>query len=69
MREWPCGLTKRSSSGPTRFYWPDAIGEAIKAIETAPFLGAGQKRDIFYNNASRFLRPTTAQVEDDHAPL
>jgi predicted TIM-barrel fold metal-dependent hydrolase len=28
----------------------------IQSIETAPFLTAEQKRDIFYNNAARFLR-------------
>jgi hypothetical protein len=29
---------------------------AIEAIESAEFLTAEQKRDIFYNNAVRFLR-------------
>jgi uncharacterized protein len=29
---------------------------AIARIESAPFLSAEQKRDIFYNNAARFLR-------------
>jgi uncharacterized protein len=36
--------------------WPGTIDVAIEAIETAPFLTAEQKRDIFYNNAVRFLR-------------
>jgi predicted TIM-barrel fold metal-dependent hydrolase len=27
-----------------------------RTIEQAPFLSAEQKRDIFYNNAARFLR-------------
>jgi len=27
-----------------------------KAVESADFLAASQKRDIFYNNAARFLR-------------
>ena len=30
--------------------------EGIQAILTAEFLTEGQKRDILYNNASRFLR-------------
>jgi predicted TIM-barrel fold metal-dependent hydrolase len=36
--------------------WPEKIGAAVNAIEQAPFLTADQKRDIFYNNAVRFLR-------------
>ena len=62
------GLVKRIMFGSDQMYWPDAIGEAIKAIETAPFLDAAQKRDILYNNASRFLRLTPQQVAADHAP-
>jgi len=33
--------------------WPDG---ALEAIESAKFLTKQQKRDIFYNNAARFLR-------------
>ena len=50
-------------------YWPDAIGEAIKAVETANFLDAGQKRDILYNNAARFLRLSEAEQAAHHRPL
>jgi len=46
--------------------WPDAIGEAIESIETAPFLSAEQKRDILYNNAARFLRLSEAEIAKDH---
>jgi hypothetical protein len=35
--------------------WPEKIGEAIEAIEQAPFLTQEQKRDILYHNAVRFL--------------
>ena len=62
------GLIKRIMFGSDQMYWPDAIGEAIKSIETAPFLDAGQKRDILYNNAARFLRLTEAEIATDHAP-
>ncbi len=62
------GLEKRILFGSDQMYWPDAIGEAIKAIETAPFLSAGQKRDILYDNAARFLRLTPEQIAADHAP-
>jgi len=36
--------------------WPEAIGMAIDGIESARFLTPKQKRDLFYNNAVRFLR-------------
>ena len=36
--------------------WPDTIHLAIETIGSADFLTAEQKRDIFYNNAARFLR-------------
>ena len=34
----------------------EKIDKAIEAIEEADYLTAEQKRDIFYNNAARFLR-------------
>jgi predicted TIM-barrel fold metal-dependent hydrolase len=36
--------------------WPGAIDIAIEGIRSADFLSEEQKRDIFYNNAARFLR-------------
>ncbi len=36
--------------------WPETIRLAIETIESADFLTDEQKRDIFYNNAARFLR-------------
>ena len=62
------GFGRRILFGSDQMYWPDAIGEAIKAIETAPFLDAAQKRDILYDNAARFLRLSPQQVAADHAP-
>lgn len=61
------GFGKRILFGSDQMYWPGAIGEAIRAVETAPFLDAGQKRDIFYNNAARFLRLDPAQIAAHHA--
>ena len=61
------GFGKRILFGSDQMYWPDAIGEAIKAIDTAPFLSPAQKRDIFYNNAARFLRLSEAEIAADHA--
>ncbi len=50
------GLGKRLMFGSDQMVWPEAIGMAIEGIESADFLTADQKRDIFYNNAVRFLR-------------
>lgn len=49
-------LGKRIMFGSDQMFWPEAIGMAINNIESAPFLTRSQKRDIFYNNAVRFLR-------------
>jgi len=42
--------------GSDQMIWPEAIEMAIAGIESARFLTSEQKRDIFYNNAVRFLR-------------
>ena len=42
--------------GSDQMIWPDAVGMAIEGVESADFLTKEQKRDIFYNNAVRFLR-------------
>ena len=49
------GFEKRIMFGSDQ-NWPDAIAVAVKGIEEAPFLTAGQKRDIFFSNAVRFFR-------------
>jgi uncharacterized protein len=50
------GLGKRIMFGSDQMRWPEKIGEAIEAIQEAPFLTEAQKRDILYGNAARFLR-------------
>jgi len=60
------GLVERIMFGSDQMYWPDFIGESIKAIETATFLTAADKRDILYNNAARFLRLSEAEIAKDH---
>ncbi len=50
------GLGRRIMFGSDQMVWPEAIGMAIEGIESASFLSKEQKRDIFYNNAVRFLR-------------
>ena len=50
------GYGKRIMFGSDQMIWPDAIPIAIASITEADFLTTGQKRDILYNNAARFLR-------------
>ena len=50
------GLGKRVMFGSDQLLFHDMIRVAIENIEAADFLSAEQKRDIFYNNAARFLR-------------
>ena len=47
---------KRVMFGSDQMWWPEAIGWAVDSTRSAPFLSGEQKRDIFYNNAKRFLR-------------
>jgi predicted TIM-barrel fold metal-dependent hydrolase len=49
------GFGKRLLFGSDQMYWPEAVGMAIEGIKSAPFLSEQEKRDIFYNNAVRFL--------------
>ena len=50
------GLGKQLMLGSDQMVWPEGIGMAIEGIESASFLTEEQKRDIFYNNAVRFVR-------------
>jgi predicted TIM-barrel fold metal-dependent hydrolase len=60
------GFIKGIMWGSDQMIWPRAIGVAIETIGTAPFLSEAQKRDIFYNNAARFLRLPEADVAKHH---
>ena len=50
------GLGRQLMFGSDQMEWPETIGFGIERIESATYLNAEQKRDIFYNNAARFLR-------------
>lgn len=50
------GLGKRLMFGSDQMLWPEAIGMAVEATDSAPFLSEEERRDIFYNNAQRFYR-------------
>lgn len=60
------GFSKRILFGSDQTIWPEGIGLAIETIEEAPFLTSQQKRDIFYNNAARFLRLDPRDIAKDH---
>jgi hypothetical protein len=50
------GFTNRVMFGSDQMVWPETIGLAVEAVDSAPFLTAVQKRKIFYENARRFMR-------------
>ena len=55
---WKCSrmISESASCSGRQMEWPDAIGMAVDVIESVKFLTEEQRRDIFYNNAARFLR-------------
>ncbi len=60
------GFASRIMWGSDQMIWPDAIPVAVETIQQAPFLTTQQKRDIFYNNAARFLRLSEAEIARHH---
>ena len=60
------GYSKRLMFGSDQMIWPETIGLAIEGIESADFLTAEQKADIFYNNAARFLRLSEEDIARHH---
>lgn len=60
------GFGDRLLFGTDQMFWPGALGIAIETIEAAPFLSDEQKRDIFYNNAARFLRLSEEAIARHH---
>ncbi len=61
------GLAKRLMFGSDQMVWPKKIGAAVRSIREAPFLSKGQKRDILYNNAARFLRLGADEIAVHHS--
>jgi uncharacterized protein len=60
------GLIRRIMWGSDQMQWPGIIDESVRSIENAPFLTDEQRRDIFYNNAARFLRLSPEEIARDH---
>lgn len=50
------GYGRRIMFGSDQMVWPEAIEMAVAAIQSADYLTAKQKGDIFFHNAARFLR-------------
>lgn len=57
------GFGRRILFGSDQMVWPETIGRAIRVIEEDPYLTPGQKRDILFNNAARFLRLSPERIE------
>ena len=60
------GFGERILFGSDQMVWPGVIERSIAVIEEAPFLSEGQKRDILYNNAARFLRLSEEEIARHH---
>lgn len=60
------GLSNRLMFGSDQMIWPESIDLAIDAINSADFLSEEQKRDIFYNNAARFLKLSEEEIKQHH---
>ena len=50
------GFEDRVMFGTDQLLWPKLMAYSISIIQNADYLTPGQKRDILYNNAARFLR-------------
>ena len=60
------GLGDRVMFGSDLMQEVESVGEAIQTIESADYLTDSQKRDIFYNNAARFLRLSEEEIAKHH---
>lgn len=60
------GFEKRIMFGSDQMAWPGLIRASIEIIDEMPGLSEVQKRDIFYNNAARFLRLSQEEIDLHH---
>jgi predicted TIM-barrel fold metal-dependent hydrolase len=61
------GFCNRILYGSDQMIWPELINKSIEAVESATFLSKKQKRDIFYNNAARFLKLSQQEIDKHHS--
>ena len=60
------GFGNRVMFGSDQMVWPETLELGIEAVASADFLSGAQKRDIFYNNAARFLRLSEEEIDRHH---
>jgi uncharacterized protein len=60
------GFADRLMFGSDQVFWPRAIGLVVESLEAAPFLNEQQRRDIFFNNAARFLGLSKDEIAKHH---
>ena len=60
------GFGNRVMFGSDQMVWPGVIERAVAVIKEAPFLSTGQKRDLLYYNAARFLRLSDQEIARHH---
>ena len=60
------GFLKRVMFGSDQMLWPHAIEDSIKQLNSFEFLTDEERRDIFYNNAARFLELDEATIKAHH---
>lgn len=65
-RIFEVGYGKRVMSGSDQMVWPGTIERSIRVIDEKPLLSDEQKRDILYNNATRFFRLSEAEIVRHH---
>ena len=49
--------------GSDQMQWPQSIKISIENIVTADFLTDQQKKDVFYNNAAKFLQLSEEEMK------
>jgi predicted TIM-barrel fold metal-dependent hydrolase len=60
------GFVNRIMFGSDEMTWPGTIGLSVKFVENADYLTEEQKRNIFYNNAARFLKLDDETIKKHH---
>ena len=59
-------LLDRVMFGSDQMRWPEAIALAIDRVNRLSFLSVEEKKDIFYDNAAKFLGLTDEQIARHH---
>lgn len=52
--------------GSDQMFWPEEIEESINWLNSLNFLNDAQKRDVFYNNAAKFLGLDLQTISNHH---